>query len=290
MEKEQSKTKEALALAIKNELQARFDRIYSRSREETPVAMLGSAQLLFRAVALKDRSVADSILLHLGAWSQDVHPLRASCSHQGVVMAVAFSPDGKTVLTGSDDQTARLWDTATGKPFGPPLQHQGGVRTVAFSPDGETIATGGSDMARLWKTATGKQVGPSLHHNGIVYAVAFSPDGETLLTGSAADNFRKGEVTLWETATGKQLGPSLKHQAVVDRVAFSPNGKIVLTADYLNVRLWETATLKQIGLPLQHGGTITAVAFSPDSKTVATGSVHNTARLWETPSVPTARH
>ena len=57
-------------------------------------------------------------------------------------MSVAFSPDGKTVLTGSCDKTARLWDAATGQPIGQPLAHQGAVGAVAFSPDGKTVLTG----------------------------------------------------------------------------------------------------------------------------------------------------
>jgi WD40 repeat protein len=68
---------------------------------------------------------------------------------------VAFSPDGKTVLTGSEDDAARLWDTATGRPVGPPLIHQGAVWAVAFSPSGTTVMTGSSDQtARLWDVAT----------------------------------------------------------------------------------------------------------------------------------------
>jgi WD40 repeat protein len=69
-----------------------------------------------------------------------------------VVTAVAFSPDGKTVLTGSEDKTARLWAVATGRPVGPPLHHQGEVLAVAFSPDGQTVLTGCHDgTARLWR-------------------------------------------------------------------------------------------------------------------------------------------
>jgi WD40 repeat protein len=71
--------------------------------------------------------------------------------HRGGVEAVAFSPDGKTVLTGSDDKTARLWETGTGKPLGPSLQHEATVFRVAFNPDGKTVLTGSEDKtARLW--------------------------------------------------------------------------------------------------------------------------------------------
>ena len=73
---------------------------------------------------------------------------------------MAFSPDGKTVLTGSNDKTARLWDAATGQPLGLPMMHQDGVRAVAFSPDGKTVLTGSEDKtARLWDAATGRPLG-----------------------------------------------------------------------------------------------------------------------------------
>ena len=106
--------------------------------------------------------------------------------HQDPVTAVAFSPDGKAVLTGSDDSTARLWDAATGRPIGIPMAHQGQVRAVAFSPDGKTVLTGSSDKtARLWDAATGRPIGTPLNHKATVFAVAFSPDGKAVLTGSS---------------------------------------------------------------------------------------------------------
>src|SRR5262249_10195824 len=104
-------------------------------------------------------------------------------------------PDGKTVLTGSGDKTARLWEAAAGRPLGKPLQHQGMVVAVAFSPDGKTVLTGSTDkMARLWEAATGQPLGAPLQHQGSVRAVAFSPDGKTVLTGSEDKTARLWEV------------------------------------------------------------------------------------------------
>jgi hypothetical protein len=81
--------------------------------------------------------------------------------------------------------TARLWETASGKPIGPPLHHQGEVVAVALSADGKTALTGSRDnTARLWETATGKPIGPPLRHQAALTAVALSADGKTALTGS----------------------------------------------------------------------------------------------------------
>ena len=159
-------------------------------------------------------------------------------AHQGWVWAVAFSPDGKTVLTGSDDKTARLWDAATGQPIGQPMVHQDWVNAVAFSPDGKAVLTGSSDKtARLWDAADGRPLGQPMAHQDAVRAVAFSPDGKTVLTGSCDKTAR-----LWDAAAGQPLGQPMAHQGRVWAVAFSPDGKTVLTGSGDNTaRLWDAA-------------------------------------------------
>ncbi len=98
--------------------------------------------------------------------------------HQEIwVKAVAFSPDGKTVITGSQDKTARLWDAATGQPLGQTLTHQGSVRAVAFSPDGKTVITGSWDKTRTFWDAVTARPRPESRRIAAVNAVVFSPDG-----------------------------------------------------------------------------------------------------------------
>jgi hypothetical protein len=207
---------------------------------------------------------------------------------------VAFSPDGKTLASGSLDGTVRFWNVASHRLLGPPLRaSRSFLESVAFSPDGKTLATGTpGDTALLWDVATRRQLGepltgqpggpgkpPALLSPPDVTAVAFSSDGKTLAT-SGDDH----AVRLWDVTSHRQLGtPLIGHTDVVDSVAFSPDGKTLATgsADH-TARLWDVATHQQIGVPLSgHTDAVDAVAFSPDGKTLATSSADHTVRLWD---------
>ncbi|HEY4312060.1 MAG TPA: protein kinase [Pirellulales bacterium] len=141
------------------------------------------------------------------------------------ILAVAFSPDDQLALTGSIDQTARLWNVETRQPILSPIVHQGFVYSVAFSPNGQAILTGSADgVAQLWDSSSGERLGPPLKHQGYVRAVAFSPDGRALLVGCG-----DGTARLWETATGRSLAV-YRHREAVLAATFSPSGSRVASA------------------------------------------------------------
>jgi WD40 repeat protein len=230
----------------------------------------------------QDTDLQRDIRANLSIWHRRVHSLRAVLAHPDIVRTVAFRPhDGKVAVTSSFDNTARLWDTSTGKPLGITLPHADRVFAAAYSPDGKTIATGSRDgTVRLWDADTGRPLdrGP-MRHQDAVWAVAFSPDGKTLVTGS-----RDRTARLWETATGKQLR-RVGHDGDVFAVAFRPpDGATVVTAGGgAAPRLWDREGKgPPRDAPWGHSDFwVTALDFSPDGKTVLTGAALGTAQLWD---------
>ncbi len=199
----------------------------------------------------------------------------------GGMNSVAFSPDGKTLASGSDDQSIILWDVATHQRLGAPLiGHSNLVTSVAFSPDGKTLASGSGDGSiSLWDLATHQRLGePLTGHADQVRSVAFSPDGKTLASGSWDKS-----IILWDVATRQPLGALTGQSDGVGSVAFSPDGKTLASGSGDgSVILWDLATGQRLGEPLTgHSDQVRSVAFSPDGKILASGSWDKSIILWD---------
>lgn len=200
--------------------------------------------------------------------------------HQDTVNDVAFSPDGRWVLTASADHTARVWDVRTGQPrFDSPLQHEHFITRASFSADGHRIVTASDDKtAKVWDAATGRLLAALRGHAGPVREAHFSPDGAHVVTGSEDKTAR-----LWNSHTGEPVGGPLPHEGAIVRARFRPDGRQVLTASRDgSVQLWQLGSSAAVpAARLRHEGPLTDACFDREGKQVATASADGTARLWD---------
>ncbi|CAE6534913.1 unnamed protein product [Rhizoctonia solani] len=204
--------------------------------------------------------------------------------HKSWVISVAFSPDGKSVASGSDDTTVRLWNAHCPSPIGGPLKgHAGRIRSVSYSPLGNMLASGSMDRTIfLWDTSTGRQIGqPLMGHDDFVNSVAISPAADLIASGSDDMTIR-----LWGTQSRVCSQPFKGHTNWVRSVGFSPDGTRVVSSSYdLTIRIWDIKHGTTIMGPLKgHSKPIRQVAFSSDGTQVVSGSWDNTFRLWDSRS------
>jgi len=215
-------------------------------------------------------------------WDLATQQLRGSPfkGHEKVILSLAFSPNGKLLASGSEDQTINIWDVKSGKVLQTLKEHKGPVQTLAFSPDGKTLASGSVDQTLiLWDVKTGKMLdSPLTEHTDTIWSIAFSPDGKLLASGS-----RDKTLIFWDVAKRKPLGKPLPQAGFLRSVTFSPDGKyLAVGGEDTNVTLWDVAKQQIVGQPLVgHTSTVYDLAFSPDSKLLISASADKTLLLWD---------
>jgi len=204
------------------------------------------------------------------------------------VRAVAFSPDGRLVLSGGGDWeknkgVLKLWEITSGHEIHS-FSGNYDVKSVAFSPDGR-LALSGESFLKLWKIASGHEIRKFRGHSYNVHTVAFSPDGQLALSGGG-DIWRDiGEMKLWEVSSGREIRSFHGHSDFVSAVAFSPDGRLALSGSMdKTLKLWEVSSGREIRSFRGHSSTVYAVAFSPDGRLALSGSYDSTMKLWEVSS------
>jgi eukaryotic-like serine/threonine-protein kinase len=207
--------------------------------------------------------------------------LKTFHGHTASIWSLALSPDGRKIVTGSEDTTAKVWDLATGEELLTLRGHGAEVYSVAFSPDGQRIVTGSMDQtARVWDTTSGRRL-VILKHGGAIGAVAFSPDGQRIVTGG---NDRMARV--WDAASGGQL-LALKgsDRNWIRPAVFSPDGRRILTGSWdQTAKVWDAVSGQQLLALSGHSDDFKCVAYSPDGQRIVTGSRDCTAKVWEAAS------
>jgi WD40 repeat protein len=218
--------------------------------------------------------------------------------HTNWVLAIAFSPDGRTVATGNglsqeDSGRVTLWDAATGRERVTLEGQTDRVYSLAFSPDGKTLATGG--RVRLWDVNTGKILATLETSAGQEVCVAFSPDGKILVTangtvigpGRIRGGVSPSELKLWDVATGQVRANLKAHHFSATCAAFSHDGRSLAVASTDgSVKLWNVATRQEMLTLQARRGPVLSLAFAPDGTMMATSAEDGTVRLWRGASEP----
>src|SRR5271166_2544236 len=222
----------------------------------------------------EDTLAQENHRLRLGMLVRSVPGLRAILTGG----TAAFIPDGKRVVTVSDDKTARVWDAGSGKILATLQGHTSAVRTAAFSPDGKRVVTASADKtARVWDADSGKAFAALRGHTNIVHTAAFSPDGKRVVTASCDETAR-----VWDADTGQTLATLQGHTELVNSAAFSPDGKRIVTASWdKTARVWDGDSGQTLATLQGHTNFVSTAAFSPDGKRVVTASWDRTARVWD---------
>jgi WD40 repeat protein len=271
------------------------------------------------AISPDGQTLVGSMYVTIKLWNLRTGELKSTLTgHSQAILSVAFSPDGRTLGSGSYDKTIKLWDVGTDELRSTLTGHSDTVNSVAFSPDGQSLASGSDDRTiKLWNTNIGELRSTLTGHSNKVKSVAFSPDGKTLASGSDDHTIKlwdvgSGElkstleghsgyfgsvafspdgltlasgswdktIKLWDVGTGK-LKRTLKHSRYVESITFSPDGQTLASGSYdKTIKLWDVGTGELRSTLTGHSNTVTSVTFSPDGQTIVSGSDDTTLKLW----------
>ncbi|MEQ1825776.1 MAG: protein kinase, partial [Pirellula sp.] len=199
--------------------------------------------------------------------------------HTSDVAEVAFTPDGKRVVSAGKDGTILLWDATTGEQLDTLKGHDGRIDGLAVSPDGSSIASAGSDAkVRLWDAKSGNIIHTISGHLGAINGLAFSPTGDRIASASVDKT-----VKVWDPKSGEEIFTVTGHTASVVGVVFSPDGKQIASTSSgdKTIRIWDSRTGEQIKVVHHPYPEVRRLAFSPDGTRLA-AVTYSVCMLWDT--------
>ncbi len=207
-----------------------------------------------------------------------LEPFQTLRGHQNRILAIAFSPDGHTLASGSLDRTIKLWNPETYQCRITLQGHQSWIWDVAFHPNGKTLASASYDRTvKLWDLQTGHCTHTLEGHLGSALSVAFSPDGQWLVSGGYEQMLK-----LWKPESGECVRTWYAHPNRVWAVAFSPNSQWLATAgEDGNIILWDVETGDRLQTLSGHLQSVLCVRFSEDGQRLFSSSGDRTVKQWD---------
>ena len=228
------------------------------------------------------RAVARSLWLRISKG-------KVLAGHSGSVNAVALTADGQTAISGSDDNTLKVWNLETRKLVQTLAGHSGRVRAVALTADGQTAISGSWDNTlKVWNLETGKLVQTLAGHSLWVNAVALTADGKTAISGSDDNTLKVWNLETGVRAVARSLWLRISkgkvlagHSGSVNAVALTADGQTAISgSDDNTLKVWNLETRKLVQTLAGHSGRVRAVALTADGQTAISGSWDNTLKVW----------
>lgn len=200
------------------------------------------------------------------------------------VSGVAYSPDGKRIVSASWDQTFTVWDADTGTELLTFKAHANKISAVSFSPDSKQLVSASWDQTlKVWDWDKSADVFTLMGHRYPISSVAYRPDGKYIVSASAGKNLNTpGELKVWDAARGQEIMALHGHVGGVFGVAYSPDGKRIVCASQDNtLKVWDAETGVVIfSLKGHTGAPVTSVAYSPDGKRIVSALHAGELKIW----------
>lgn len=209
--------------------------------------------------------------------SENLFPI----GHRNCVKKVLYSPNGKQIITASEDHSAMIWDAETGVQLHKLSGHTKSINSIMFNPQSgsQVVTTSEDGIAIVWNTTSGEKVHTIAGHRRAVLFAEFSQDGKRIVTAS-----EDGTAIIWNTSTWKKVCAIRGHRAAIGNARFSPDRKLLVTASQDGTsKIWDISQEmgNQCIATCEHSDWVFSACFNSDGSRFVTASKDGTARIWD---------